>query len=164
MTHLIQRLEAVKNTSALPKWKSPYQLYLLALRDSMTPIPSHSRTPSVYSDDDDEVAIQTPDTASTAITEDSDSDALEFQAQTRKRKRSCASYTSDESLSDDTNWEKRQHCDDGSTGKDNEPYRDLVQFKALRVDSLEIHSDFTTETINDTPHAMMDQPCSSPVG
>ena len=139
ITHLIQRLETVKDTGALPNWKSPYQVYLLAMRDLMTPSSLHSRRTSVCSYDDEEMVSQTPETASTAITEDSDSDIFDIQPQSRKRKRSSASQSSQGSFDDNPGWEKKHHFCGTIRHKNDSVYQELAQFETLDVKGIKFH-------------------------
>lgn len=91
MGHLIQLLEEIRDTGALPKWKTEYQLYLLAVRDSMIPNSPGSRSSSICSYDEDEIAPETPETASTANTIESDIEDIEISHPRSERKRSIAS-------------------------------------------------------------------------
>ncbi|MCJ1331578.1 hypothetical protein MMC10_008269 [Thelotrema lepadinum] len=116
--HLIQLLETIKDTGAMPKWKSERHVYLLALRDTMTPIEEGTRSPSACSyEDEEEMAYTTPETASTPISTDSGFGDIIIGAFGRKRKRSIASWTSENSHGSisRTNWlDNQQYLDDQS--------------------------------------------------
>ena len=117
--HLIQLLETIKDTGAMPKWKSERHIYLLALRDTMTPIEEGTRSPSACSyEDDEEMAYATSETASTPISTDSVYGDSIIGAFRRKRKRSTASWTSEDSHGSlsRTNWTDKQQYLDNQPG------------------------------------------------
>ena len=117
--HLMQLLETIKDTGAMPKWKSERHIYLLALRDTMTPIGEGTRSPSACSyEDEEELAYTTSETASTPISTDSGFGDSIIGAFGRKRKRSIASWTSEDSHGSPsrTNWADKQQYSDNQPG------------------------------------------------
>ena len=96
INHLIQLLEDIKDKDALPKWKSPYHLYLCGVREFMTPISPSTRCPSVCSYEDEDTSDENSDTASTPTSIESDDDIIIAQVRKPKRKLSFTLCTSDD--------------------------------------------------------------------